>query len=156
MYSDTNRTYDKLSYFTGSIQIHWQFSIIQANSRLILLNYVFDVSRKKSVEDLLTSSQDVINQAISITTQSVKRSPSPSKAKSDSSADFVDVVSKTSSTNRFFNCNCKPGGKLVLLIDQVITWNQISSIVGVVRNEKSILLWVRKFSESNKCFFTWR
>ena len=50
-------------------------------------NFMFPISRKKSVDDLLTSTQDVMNQAIQLTTQSVKRSPSPSKTKIGSSAD---------------------------------------------------------------------
>lgn len=49
---------------------------------------MLSISRKKSVDDILTSSQDVINQAISLTTQSAKRSPSPLKVKSDLAADI--------------------------------------------------------------------
>lgn len=69
---------------------------------------VFARSRKKSVDDLLTSSADVINQAISIATSpgkdsKLKRSPSPalrkshkrdrSDASSSLSTDFIEAVS---------------------------------------------------------------
>lgn len=77
-----------------------------ARKEEIIFVFSFVTPRKKSVDDLLTSSQDVINQAISLTTSSAnrdtkaKRSPSPKKShkrdKSDVStfsSDFVEVVS---------------------------------------------------------------
>lgn len=74
--------------------------------------------RKKSVDDLLTSSQDVLNQAISLTTNSspgkARSSPSPSIKKSHKrdrsdvsnlSSDYVEVVSHKVQSIR---CACSP------------------------------------------------
>lgn len=69
-------------------------------------------SRKKSVDDLITSSQVVLNQAISLTTSGKdsksKRSPSPTARKSSHkrdksdvstfSTEFVELVSDTDLT----------------------------------------------------------
>lgn len=70
-----------------------------------VFRFVSAISRKKSVDDLLTSSQDVIDQPISLSTSAAKqskakRSPSPKKShkrdKSDVStfsSENVEVVS---------------------------------------------------------------
>lgn len=85
--------------FLKYARIHWQY---------VLTSILLSISRKKSVDDLLSSSQDVINQAISLTSSSLrdsktKNSPGPAKKshkrdKSDASilsTEYVELVSYT-------------------------------------------------------------
>lgn len=106
--SSPRRFFIQLSRYCAII-LQTIFARKHFGNSLKIINCVFPASRKKSVDDLLTSSADVLNQAISLTTSSIKdgklkRSPSPQPKKSHKrvesdasilSSEYVEVVSDT-------------------------------------------------------------